>query len=198
MDSVSFLDKIARWISDVLSPPSIFAMLGFSLGWARSSFWIGVMWGALYGFFVSLAPVLVVVYLLKTGRVSDIHIRDRRQRHIPYLAAVTGAAMVCLLAFLLEAPPVIQALTAGTLIGLSILALVNIFWLISNHMASISMAVVFLGVILQPVVGLALSPLVGLVFFARWRLRRHTLAQLFAGMATGVATVGSVVAIGLL
>ena len=188
----------ARIISNLVSPPMVFAVLGFVLAWSELPFWQGLIWGAIYGFFISLVPIMIVIYMLKTGRVQDLHMSDTRQRRIPYLVSVLGALVTYGLVKWLGGPEVLGVLALTNALGLGILGLVNQYWLISNHMASITSAVLFMGVVFGIVVGLVLSPLIGLVFYARCILRRHTFWQLIAGFVVGAGTVWVVIRIGLL
>jgi len=191
-------NKIARVVSDVLSPPSVFAIMGFSFAWiGTQSFWTGLLWGAIYGFFVSLVPLLVVIFMYMRGQIDDIHIHSREQRRIPYLSGVIGAGITCLIVYLFNGPWPMLPLSIGTLIGLGFLGLVNQVWLISNHAASISMAVSFVGMIYGAWVVIILAPLIVLVVYARWVLRRHTWSQLAAGVIAGVGTVLLVSKLGL-
>jgi hypothetical protein len=82
--------KAARVLSNILSPPVMFACLGLALALAELPFWEGLAWGAAYGFCVSLAPILFVVYQLRSGKISDLHMTSRRERRGPYIAAVIG------------------------------------------------------------------------------------------------------------
>ncbi|MFC1879184.1 hypothetical protein ACFLZW_04665 [Chloroflexota bacterium] len=192
-------NRIARTTSDIFSPPSIFAVLGFAVGWTSAgAFLPGLAWGALYGFLVSLAPLLVVIYLLKTGRVGDLHIRKREERKIPYLASVFGAGMACAISFIFDGPALMQALATASFLGLSILFIVNQVWLISHHMTGVSMAVIFAGIAFGWRWGLVFAPLIPLVFFSRLQLRRHSVAQMVAGLGVGVIIVMVVVALGLM
>ena len=190
--------RLARIISDLVSPPMVFAVLGFVLAWASLPFWLGTFWGAVYGFFVSLVPLLVVIYMYKTGQVKDLHISDTRQRRIPYLVGVGGAAVTYLLVSRLGGPPILGTLALSNVLGLGILGIVNNFWLISNHMASITSAVLLVWYVFGATVGLALSPLIVLVFYARLVLQRHTVGQLFAGAFVGFGIIWALAAAGLL
>jgi len=181
--------KSARIISDVVSPPMVYAFLGFVFAWASLPFWQGLLWGALYGFFVSLLPLLSVIYLLKTGRVGDLHMSDNHQRRIPYLIGISGAIFAFATIYLFKGPDLLESLAIGTIIGLTTLSAINYAWLISNHMASITMAVLLIGSVFGLIFGLALIPFILAVFYARWVLGRHTILQLLAGMAVGVITV---------
>jgi len=172
--------------------------MGFCFAWiGTQSFWTGLLWGAIYGFFVSLVPLLVVIYMYMRGQIGDIHIHNREQRRIPYLSGVIGAGIVCLIVYLYNGPWPMLPLSVGTFIGLSFLGLVNQVWLISNHAASISMAVSFVGAIYGVWILIVLTPLIVLVVYARWVLGRHTWLQLVAGVIAGAGTVLLVSVLGL-
>lgn len=181
--------QAARLTSTVLSPPLVSAILGFVLALDALPTWPGLAWGAAYGFLVSLVPVLYVLHLLRQGRVADMHMSDQRQRRVPYLIGVLGAGAAYLALSAYGGPPLLVSLAVATGLLLAALGLINFFWLISSHMAGISMAATFVGCVYGAVAGVALTPLVGLVFYARWILQRHTVLQLFAGLAVGGASV---------
>ena len=181
--------KIARIISDVISPPLVYALMGFFLSWSELSFWDGLIWGIIYGFFVSLVPVIAVFYLYKNGKVQDMHISRTEQRRLPYLLSIFGAVFVIIFLVLFEGPKFLLLLAICNFLGLSILFTVNFFWLISSHMASICMASFLLTILFGYRVGLYSIPLVLMVFWARTYLRRHSTLQLIAGMIVGIMSV---------
>jgi hypothetical protein len=80
--------RVARVYSNIISPPVVSAAMGFSIAWVDWPFWQGLVWAAAYGVMTSLLPMGVVLYMLKKGRISDLHISNRRERHIPYLAGI--------------------------------------------------------------------------------------------------------------
>jgi hypothetical protein len=79
--------RVARHFSNVVSPPVMFAVLGLTLALHVLPVLPALLWAAVYGFFVSLAPILFVLYLLRTGRIAELHMSDTRERHLPYLVA---------------------------------------------------------------------------------------------------------------
>lgn len=195
--SENFRVRVARIVSNVISPPLVFAIMGFVLAWSVMPFLPGLVWGAIYGFFISLVPLLVVIYMWQTGRVKDLHISDTRQRRIPYLVGVSGAVIMYGLIRWVEGPSILGMLAMANVIGLGVLGIVNQFWLISNHMASITSAVILIGVVFTPVIGLAFAPLIGLVYYSRCILGRHTTGQLWAGMLVGVGSILLVATMGV-
>jgi membrane-associated phospholipid phosphatase len=83
----------------------------------------------------------------------------------------------------------LRSLIICNIAGLATLGFINIYWLISNHTASMMLATLFVGFTFSVTASIALIPLVGLVFWARFLLGRHTVAQLIAGLFVGAAPV---------
>lgn len=181
--------KAARYLSHIFSPPMVYAVLGFITAWAELPFLPGLLWGSIFGFFVSLLPLLVVIYLLKSGRIKDIHLNNSKERRIPYLVGIAGSIAAIITIRQFQGPPLLGTLAVGSAFGLIVLALINNFWLISSHMASITMAAIFIWVVFGPLYGLIVLPMVVLVFSIRLYLRRHTLSQLLAGSLVGVSSI---------
>lgn len=190
--------RFARIFSNVVSPPSIFALLGLVVAWATLPFWLGLAWAAVYGFLISLVPLGVVVYLLKTGRVSDLHMRNKNERHTPYLVGLICGVMALIVASVFDAPNLMRSLIVCNIIGLVTLGFINVYWLISSHSASIMLATLFVGFVFSVKAGIALIPMIGLTIFARLVLRRHTVPQLVAGLFAGAAPVLILVYLGYL
>ena len=77
------LVRVARIYSNVVSPPTIFAVVGLALAWHELELLPGFLWAAVYGLLVSLAPIIFVLFLLKTGRIKELHMSNTRERHWP-------------------------------------------------------------------------------------------------------------------
>ena len=189
--------KLARIVSNLISPPMVFAVLGFILSFSALPNWQGLVWGAVYGFFISLSPLLVVIYMYRKGRVKDLHISDTRQRRIPYLVSFSGALITFLLLQQYDGPENLSFLALSNVFGLGVLGIINNYWLISNHMASITSLVLILGLEFGILVGVLLSPLIILVYYARCALKRHTPGQLIAGTFVAIVIVGLMVQLGI-
>ena len=56
--------RAARLFSNIVSPPVMFAVVGLVVALTSVPFWQALSWAAIFGFFVSLAPILFVLYLL--------------------------------------------------------------------------------------------------------------------------------------
>lgn len=185
----STLVRVARLYSDIISPPVVSAALGFSVAWVDLPFWPGFAWAAVYGIMVSLVPICVVLFLLRRGLIGDLHMSNRRERYIPYLVGFVCALLALIVVSAFDSSRLLRSLAVCNTVGLAALGSINTRWLISNHTASLMMAVTFVGFVFGAAVSVALIPLVGLTFLTRWWLKRHNVAQLVAGLLVGAAPV---------
>jgi hypothetical protein len=190
------LIRFARLLSDILSPPAAFAAAGLVTGWLDHRSLSGLMWGALYGFLASLVPVLFVVWAYKRGLVSDMHMSDPRERQVPYLIGLAGAALSWYLVGRFADGPLLQGLIACHIVLLIALALWNLFKLVSAHVASLTAIALYFILVGYTAAGLVLAPVVAMMFYVRHYLRRHTMSELVLGLVTGVLAVAVLLLVG--
>lgn len=184
------LVKTARIYSNLVSPPVMFAVVGLVFGLYALPGWAGFLWAAVYGLLVSLAPILVVVYLLKSGRIAELHMSNTRERSIPYLSAILFAGIAYGLIAGFGGPELLRCLALFNVIELTALTVINHFWLISLHATGAIASAVLLGLVFGWPTGLLVGiPLVGSVCWVRLFLKRHSPAQVVAGLALGAAVV---------
>lgn len=179
--------RTARIFSNIISPPVISAGLGLALAWYELPFLQGLLWAAVYGFWVSLVPILFVAHRLRTGKISDLHMNTTQERRLPYIVSVAAALIALVLIALFNGPDLLFCLSIFSVVELTILGVINDFWKISIHATSIAAAAIIVGVVYGVVYGLLLLPLVILVSWLRLYLRRHSVTQVAAGLALGVA-----------
>lgn len=182
--------QAARLFSNIISPPVMFAVLGLAVALSVLPFWSGFTWALVYGFFVSLAPILLVLYLLKTGRITELHMSNTSERHIPYIAAVIFSAIAYLILDIGSGPDLLKQLTVFNMIELATLGIINIFWLISIHATGIMATLVLVGLIFGwGSAFLIVGPFVLAVCWVRLYLKRHTPSQIIAGLLLGAVNV---------
>jgi membrane-associated phospholipid phosphatase len=181
--------RAARVYSNVVSPPTIFVVLGLALAWHELPLLPGFLWAAVYGLIVSLAPILFVLYLLKTGRIKELHMSNTGERHLPYLSAVFFALLVYGLIVWFDGPELLRCLSLFNVVELVALALINIFWLISIHATGVMAALVIVGLVYGWAYSLIVLPFVVSVVWVRLYLKRHTPMQVTAGLLLGVVSV---------
>ncbi|NLG72948.1 MAG: hypothetical protein GX495_13030 [Chloroflexi bacterium] len=184
------LPTTAHILSNVISPPVVSAVFGFLIAWKEHPPLRAAMLGVVNGLIMCMLPMAVVIYLWRTGRIHDLHMSQSPQhRRLPYLTAFLGALIACMLFTLRGDSPLLRAMAACSALSLAALWLVNYFWLISNHAATITHAAVFGTYAFGAAAGLWSLPLVAVVIWSRWLLRKHTLPQLAAGLMVGAAPV---------
>ncbi len=181
--------KAARVYSNVVSPPVMFALLGLAIALKERPFWEGMAWAAGYGLFVSLLPILFVVYLLKTGRISELHMSNTGERHWPYIIAIACALFGLLLVNWLQGPETMRCLLIFNVVELAALAVINIFWLISIHVTGVVATMTIVWLVFGWAASLIVLPFVISVSWVRLYLKRHTISQVVAGGFLGAASV---------
>lgn len=182
---------VARALSEVFQPPFTVAVQ-LLLSAAASPGWPGTWWyGAVALLFTSVLPFVVLLALVRAGKVVDHHVSKRSQR-----APVLAMAIVCVLLGLgvlvwVRAPHSVVAMVLALIAGIAVLAIVSIWWKVSGHAAAVSSAAVSVLVLFGP----AWWPLLLVVLAVGWArvvLRAHTLAQVVTG-----ALFGPIVIVGL-
>lgn len=181
--------RVARHLSDVVSPPTIFAATGLAMGIYERPVWPGVAWGVIYGVTTSLLPVLFIFYLLQSGRIGDLHMSNTSERHMPYVVGIVAALVAYMVIALLDGPELLRCLALYNIVALAALGLINTRWLISIHATSIAGAWMMISLVFGWVWALVFLPLVVAVCWSRHYLKRHTVAQILAGVALGTGIV---------
>lgn len=180
---------MARHLSNIISPPVMFALTGLALGIYQRPIVPGMLWGILYGLIVTAVPMLVIVYLLRTGRIEDIHMSHTRERHIPYIVAVAAGLVGYAVITIFDGPSLLRCLAVMNIITLGTLGIINTRWLISIHATAAAATWLIMTLVFGPIVGLILFPVAVLICYIRVYLQRHTVAQVLAGVLLGLAVV---------
>jgi membrane-associated phospholipid phosphatase len=174
---------IAHWISQAGSPP-VMGLLASFLILTRlpdPQMWV---WTGLYILLALVAPLAFLLWQLHQGHVTDIDVHFRQQRTWSFAVTSLGFLLAWMTLALSGAPPVFLLMVGTGLLQWLILCLITLHWKISVHAASVAGTTLFLvwGF------GLAATPVViavPLVAWSRGKLRRHTPAQVVAGILLG-------------
>jgi membrane-associated phospholipid phosphatase len=141
-------------------------------------------YGALAALFVCVVPLVLLLVLVRLGKVTDHHVSDRKQRAPVLLMALASIIAGLLVLDAAGAPEPVVTMVLAVVGGVVVLAGVSPFWKISGHAAAISsstvIAVLMFGASWAPL--LLLIPAVG---WSRVVLRAHTPAQVVAGSLFG-------------
>lgn len=176
--------KAAKLVTDVLAPANLVMALLLAVGWQTTHSLAGVGWGLLGALFCGVVPVLIIQLGVRRGRLTDKHVRIRKQRIVPLSASLVSVVAGLVILHVLDAPSDVSALVVAMLVGLASTLAVTVAWQISAHNAVAGGTVM----ILLLVFGTPLLPAIIIVFVVGWSrriLKAHTLAQLICGTALG-------------
>jgi hypothetical protein len=171
--------KLAEYVSAVMNAPLItlltFIPLVYRFGEGATVQLLG-----LTSFFGCFLPLILVVYMLKRGIISDFYANDRDERFIPFMATILSYTMGTVALMAVRAPEQITALMACYIVNGVVLLLITTKWKISIHASGIASPVTALVYLL----GTRLMPLFLLflpVAWARVELKAHDKKQVTAG-----------------
>jgi membrane-associated phospholipid phosphatase len=180
----------ARFVSDLLSPPVVLTLTACLVAGheAESSAQAALLAG-LFILFSVLLPVMILAWWVYRGKVTDMHMPERRERYWPLAVSITGSLLAWLAVRLVDGTPGIYLLTSFMVVENLVALVITFYWQISVHSGIITAAVTILALVYGLSIGLAVSPLILLVAAARLKLKRHTVSQVVAGCAVGMGTV---------
>jgi membrane-associated phospholipid phosphatase len=177
-------NRAARWITETFQPPVVVTVQLLISPLTEAGFPGTMAYGALAALFVCVIPLLLLLVLVRLGKVTDHHVSDRRQRAPVLLMALASSVAGLLVLNAVGAPESVIAMVLGVVGGVVVLAGVSPFWKVSGHAAAISSSSVIAVLMLGPA-WLPLLVLIPAVGWSRVVLRAHTLAQVIAGSLFG-------------
>ena len=178
-------------MAEVVAPAQIVAVLLVVMALHVAPPGEAVRWAALTVLFASLLPMGYVVYQVRRRRLTDHHVRVRRQRRVPMLVAIGCTALCLSLLAVLGAPRQLVALAAAGVAGLLVTFAVTLAWKVSMHVATLAGAVTIVAIVFGPQ-WLPLLLLVVLVGWARVVTGDHSAIQVAAGAVIGSGIAASV------
>ncbi len=170
-------------ISPVVVAPAAYAaivMLGFGND-LNSISYVMVL------FFAStIAPVLLITGLKKTGKISDYNITFMEQRFLPLLALVGVNALGYEFMQQLSAPRLLTGILLFNAVNMVVILLITLQWKISIHLFTLASSVALL-LVQFGYPALWLLPLVPLLMWSRIVLKAHNFMQTLVGGVVGFA-----------
>ena len=138
-------------------------------------------------FFIAIAPVLYIVYLLRSNKISGgADLQHREERWRPYMVGIGSCVLGFLVLLQLQAPQSILLLTLCYAINTSVMAVITQRWKISAHAAGAALPATALYAVFGTG-ALAFALVVPMVCWARVRVKMHTVWQVTAGALIGSA-----------
>jgi hypothetical protein len=139
-------------------------------------------------------PALYVLHQVRSGQLTDVHVRLREQRRGPFRVALMAALALLSLMVLGRAPHPLIPVTVSMLVSGVLFAYISRSWKISLHTGMLSSCLTC-GVVLlgwPPSVHMLVPPLV----WARAERGRHLPSQGMAGWLLGTVTTAVILRLG--
>ena len=199
------VNKLIAGLADALSTvltPLLMPTYGIFL-----VLWVSVLCLLPYGTRVSvllvcmgitcILPLIFLSVLRHFKLVKDLHVNVREERFIPYLFTALCYAVAAYFLYFRHSPQWFIMFLVGSAITILVMALINLKWKASAHMAGIGGVIALVYQI--HVLGLSafdlfwllclLIMVAGLLGSARLALRRHDIWQVLAGVIVGFVCV---------
>jgi len=184
--------KWARFVSDVVSPPVVWGIFAIVTAvYEAETLSQAALWALVYVLLVCVMPVIFIAVRVKQGKITDIHMPLRKERFLPFVVTLLGALIAAVLLYLLSAARAMQLLSIATIIQVTLMAVITLYWQISVHMICISGMVILVGMWFGPLYSGLLSPLVLIVGMARLVLKRHNMRQVIIGALVGSISIAA-------
>lgn len=152
-------------------------------------------WAMIYVILLSVIPTLYIMLQVRRGNITDVHMPHREERIRPFIVSIISASIATVMLFQIGASAIMRLFVLSSLIQVVIMALITTSWQISIHTISVAGAVITAGTLFGTPIALVLLPLVLVVSRARLKLRRHTRAQVVAGIIVGAVSVSVLLAL---
>ena len=173
--------RIASLTSNILSPFWLGLIFILLLSFISAPSALDALKWVFLSLGLSLLPILVVViYLLRRGKIDAIFTNVRQQRTQIYLLSGICAVIGYLVFSYLGAPLVLTAAFTAALLATFSFMLINLWWKISFHTAFVAATATLL-VMLYGWTAAAAVALVPLTAWARVELEFHSPAQAVSG-----------------
>lgn len=136
-------------------------------------------------FFIAIAPVLYIAYLLRGQKISGgMDLAHKEERWRPYLVGILSSLLGFLVLLWLHAPQSLVLLTLCYTVNSTVMAIITQRWKISAHAAGAALPATAL-VNVFGAAALAFAVVVPVVCWARVRVKMHTVWQVSAGALLG-------------
>jgi membrane-associated phospholipid phosphatase len=189
--------RVARVVTEVLSPAVIVVALPLAVAWQGTGYqrWPTIGWGLLVALFYSVVPMAIMVWGARRGRWDGHWVRERERRLVPFLLCLVSTVAGLVIMLVGGAPQAVIALAWSMIATLIACLAITRWWKVSVHATVAGGAVATIALLYGPWY-LLLVPAVLLVCWSRVVVRDHTVAQVVIGAVLG-PVVGGVVFLAL-
>lgn len=190
------MKSFAHFISTVFQPllmPIYGVLLLFVYTYFRvlylHQFWFIILPVVLFSFAI---PGMLIFLAYKVGFISDLSLKVRRERFLPYLITLVSYSVMIFYFHKVGMPSWFLMLISASVVIMIVAIFITLIWKISAHMFGVggliggAMAISYFVERANPYfMFMGLFLIAGLVGTSRLILRRHTLGQVIAGFFLG-------------
>lgn len=189
--------RVARVVTEVLSPAVIVVALPLAVAWHGTGYRLGptLGWGLLVAVFYSVIPMVIMVRGARRGRWDGHWVRERERRMVPFLLCLVSTVVGLAIMLLGGAPRAVIALSWSMIATLLVVLVITRWWKVSVHATVAGGAIATVVLLYGPWYLLLVAGLV-LVCWSRVAVTDHTVAQVVVGALLG-PVVGGVVFLAL-
>lgn len=190
-------DKLwAHFVSLIVSPPVVWTVWIYSVSLTSAeNHGAALLFSSLFTLSICILPMLFVASMVRLGKIGDLHMRESRERFIPYTIAIMLGIISGFIFLRLGADPIYLIVVLVSIVELTIILLGTFFLHISLHAMAMASIVSATALIFGFAQSLLFVPLLLFVVLARLVLKRHTVLQVLIGVLIGVLTPLGVVAL---
>jgi len=182
-------ERTANLTSNILNPLLVSLVLFLLLSFKSTSNTFDAVKWLLISIAVSILPVFsVIIYLVRSQRLTSFFTITRKQRTKIYLFAGVCAGIGCIIFPYLRAPKELIATFVAGLSAVVAFMCINLLWKISLHTAFVTASVTVLIMLYGSIVA-ATVVLIPLIAWSRIELKHHSLAQVAAGALLAASIV---------
>lgn len=144
--------------------------------------------------FSFVVPAILIFAVYKMGVISDLSLKVRKERFVPYLIVLVSYALMIIYYYRMGMPSWFLMLTSSSILVILVAIFITLWWKISAHMFGVGgliggvMAVSYFIERTNPYqLLISLFIMAGMVGTSRLILKRHTPAQVLGGFVLGLS-----------
>jgi len=186
------LNKIARIISQLSQPPLIIGLfITYLVFHYAPDTATGFLWLLIAGGLIGAVPTIFTFIAVKQGWIQDVLLSRREDRTGPMLIAAFGAIVTLITFYKMGVPADILVFLMALILVLTVIIFITLFWKISVHAATITVVTITINMLTGGEFWYLLL-LIPIVAWSRVYRKKHSIAQVIAGVLTGGVIVYSI------
>ncbi len=179
------LTSLAQVLSFLFNPVMMLVFLPLVLVYKTTGDVVVAMAWTVYTMIFLIAISFFVVYGVHKKFFTDLDVSVRKQRPLLFTVGILMTIIYLGGLALLNGPKILIIVTAGFLVGVLIMAVINTRLKISFHVSTVAALLFTMGIVYQGFYYLLLL-LIPAVAWARLRIKRHTLPETIVGACFGI------------